>query len=82
MCKNIISAQNPLFIKKLEILAHVSLEALHRSRLKIRSAISLGVRGDSVVKCLTRNPGFLGSRRTGSSGFFVGVSLGKTLQEP
>ena len=35
----------------------------------------------SVVECLTRNPGVLGSSRTESSGFFfVGVSLGKTLQ--
>ena len=38
-----------------------------------------GLRG-SVVKCLTRNAGVLGSSRTGSSGFFVGVSLGKTVQ--
>ena len=32
---------------------------------------------DSVMKCLTRNPGDLGSTNTG---FFMGVSLGKTLQ--
>ena len=36
----------------------------------------------SVVRCLTRNPGVLGSSRTGSSGFFVGVSLDETLQSP
>ena len=37
----------------------------------------------SVVKCLTRNPGVLGLSRTRSSGFFfVGQSLGKTLQSP
>ena len=36
----------------------------------------------SVVKCLTHNPGVLSSSHTGSSGFFVGVSLGKTLQSP
>ena len=36
----------------------------------------------SVVKCLTRNSGVLGSRHTGSSEFFVGVSLGQTLQSP
>ena len=41
-----------------------------------------GVLHGSVVKCLTCNPGVLGSSRTGSSGFFVGVSLGKTLQNP
>ena len=41
-----------------------------------------GVVRGSVVKCLTRNPGVLGSSRTGSSGFFTGVSLGKTLQSP
>ena len=39
-----------------------------------------GVLRGSVVKRLTRNPGVLGSSRTGSSGVFVGVSLGKTLQ--
>ena len=42
----------------------------------------LGVSRGSVVKCLTRNPGVLGTSRTRSSGFFVGVSLGKTLQSP
>ena len=36
----------------------------------------------SVVKCLTRNPGVLGSGRTRSSGFFVGMSFVKTLQSP
>ena len=41
-----------------------------------------GVLRGSVVKRLTRNPGVLGSSRTGSSGFFVRVSLGKTLQSP
>ena len=30
----------------------------------------------SVVKCLTRNPGVLGSSRTRSSGFFRGSVLG------
>ena len=33
----------------------------------------------SVVECLTRNPGIYHTR---SSWFFVGVSLGKTLQSP
>ena len=36
----------------------------------------------SVVTCLTHNPVFLGWNRTGSSGIFVRVSLGKTLQSP
>ena len=36
----------------------------------------------SVLKCLTRNAGVLGSSHTGSSGLFVGLSLGKTLQSP
>ena len=39
-----------------------------------------GVLCGSVVKSLSRYPGSLGSSRTGSSGFFVGVSLGKTLK--
>ena len=34
----------------------------------------------SVVKCLTRNQGVMGSSCIGSFGFFVGESLGKTLQ--
>ena len=37
---------------------------------------------DSVVKCLTRNSGVLGSSLTGPTEFLVGVSLGKTLQSP
>ena len=36
----------------------------------------------SVVKSLTCNPGILGLSRTGSSEFFLVVSLGKTLQNP
>ena len=44
---------------------------------------SRGVLRGSVLKCLTRNPRVLDSSRTGSSGFFfVGVSLGMTLQSP
>ena len=41
-----------------------------------------GVLRHSVVKCLTRNPGVLDSSCIGSSGIFVGVSMGKTLQSP
>ena len=36
----------------------------------------------SVVKCLTHNPGVLGSSRTGSSGFFRGSVLGQDTSEP
>ena len=36
----------------------------------------------SVVKCLTRDPGVLGSSRTGSSGFFPGNDLGQDTSEP
>ena len=36
----------------------------------------------SVVKCLTRNTGILGSRRTGSSEFFCGSVLGQDTSEP
>ena len=36
----------------------------------------------SVVMCLIRNPGVLDSSCMGCSEFFVGVSLGKTLQSP
>ena len=36
----------------------------------------------SVVKRLTRNPGVLGSSRTGSSGFFRGSVLGQDTSEP
>ena len=46
------------------------------------SLVRNGVLCGSVVKCLTRNPGILGSNGTESSGFFVGVSLGKLLQSP
>ena len=42
----------------------------------------LGVLLGSVVKCLTRNPGVLGSSRTGSSGFFRGSVLGQDTSEP
>ena len=35
-----------------------------------------------VEKCLTRNPGVLGSSRTGSSGFFRGSVHGQETSEP
>ena len=41
-----------------------------------------GVLRASVVKCLTRNPGVLGSNLTGSSGFFRGSVLGQDTSEP
>ena len=43
---------------------------------------SVRVERGSVVKCLTRNPGVLGSNRTGSSGFFRGSVLGQDTSEP
>ena len=36
----------------------------------------------SVVRCLTRNPGVLGSSRTRSSGFFRGSVLGQDTSDP
>ena len=42
----------------------------------------IGVLRGSVVKCLTRNPGVLGSSLTGSSGFFRGSDLGQDTSEP
>ena len=36
----------------------------------------------SVVRCLTRNPGLLGSSRTRSSGSFRGSVLGQDTSEP
>ena len=36
----------------------------------------------SVVRCLTRNPGVLGSSRTRSPGFFRGSVLGQDTSEP
>ena len=36
----------------------------------------------SVVKCLTRNPGVLGSSHTRSSGFFRWSVLGQDTSEP
>ena len=41
-----------------------------------------GVPRGSMVKCLTRNPGILGSSRTRSSGFFHGSVLGPNTSEP
>ena len=41
-----------------------------------------GVLRGLEVECLTYNPGVLDSSCTGSSEFFVRVSLGKTLQGP
>ena len=41
-----------------------------------------GVLRCSVVECLTRNTGVLDATSTGSSGFFLGMSLGKALRSP
>ena len=48
----------------------------------LRYLFIVGVLRGSVVKCLTRNPGVLGSSRTGSSGFFRGSVLGQDTSEP
>ena len=42
---------------------------------------TIRVQRDSVVKCLTRNPGVLGSSWTGYSGFFRGSILGQDTSE-
>ena len=47
-------------------------------KLKVKTRVPRG----SVVKCLTRNPGVLGSSLTGSSGFFRGSVLGQDTSEP
>ena len=54
------------FLKQFQSFSHISL------------TVCRVLRG-SVVKCLTRNPEVLGSSRTGTSEFFMGVSLGQTL---
>ena len=51
-------------------------------RSTIKLYVLLGVLHGLVVRCLTRNPGVLSSSCTGSFGFFLEVSLGKTLQSP
>ena len=43
---------------------------------------AFGVPRGSVVRCLTRNPGVLGSSRTRSSGFYRGSVLGQDTSEP
>ena len=62
------------------------LHALHLRNVcetsKTSACIILGVLCGSVVKCLTRNPGVLGSSRTGSSGFFRGSVFRQDTSEP
>ena len=51
--------------------------------VSLQKAVSMDIGGilrGSVVKCLTRNKGVLCLSCTGSTRFFVGISLGKTLQ--
>ena len=49
----------------------------------VRSQYYARVLCSPVLKCLTCNSGVLGwSLNSGSSGFFVGVSLAKILQSP
>ena len=54
----------------------------YKFRYNILSKLAERVLHGSVVKCLTRNPGLLGSSRTGSSGFFRGSVLGQDTSEP
>ena len=49
----------------------------NRRRLLLLKKVPRG----SVVRCLTRNPGVLGSSRTRSSGFFRGNVLGQDTSE-
>ena len=56
--------------------------ALVAGKVSYRVYVGCGILHGPVVKCLTLNPGVLGLSGTGSSGLFVGVSLGKTLQSP
>ena len=46
------------------------------------AVLKSGVLRCSVVKCLIRSPGVLGSSRTGSTGFFRGSVLGQDTSEP
>ena len=50
--------------------------------VQVNFTIQQRVPRGSVVKCLTRNPGVLGSSCTGSSGFFHGSVLGQDTSEP
>ena len=52
------------------------------SRGHIISPLIVRVPRGSVVRCLTRNPGVLGSSLTRSSGFFRGSVLGQDTSEP
>ena len=55
----------------------------HRKQsIKLQFQGSSRVPRGSVVRRLTRNPGVLGSGALDPLGFFLGVSLGKTLQSP
>ena len=57
-------------------------QVYHGIHVVLRFINDSGVLRGSVVKCLTCNPGVLGSSRTGSSGYFVGVSLGTSKPQP
>ena len=52
------------------------------SLTNLGSRSTLRILHGSVVKCVTPNPGVLGSSCAGSSRFYEGVSLSKTLQNP
>ena len=63
------------------LIGRIHLHVTFSSLLKTHCVVFRVPRG-SVVKCLTRNPGVLGSSRTGSSGFFRGSVLGQDTSEP
>ena len=48
----------------------------------LSSECSFGVLRGSLVKCLTLNPGVMGSSRTGSPRIFVEMSSGNILHNP
>ena len=50
--------------------------------LKKMSTLYQGVLWSSMVNCFNHNQGVLGLSHTGSSWFFVEVSLGNTLHNP
>ena len=63
-----------------EIMLKMGLNIIYISKLFF--LLFKGVLYDLVIKCLTRNPGVLGSSCTGSSGFFHGSVLGQDISEP
>ena len=89
----IINSLNPFDFEKNRTISRgkvaILVENLHllfkRYSLHLWSNFPLvgsGVLHGLVVKCLTRNPGVLGSSHTGSFGFFPGSVLGQDTSGP